>query len=449
MTTQKTPKKSHLIRDFLGGINVNNYQKITYQYLQSAIQSVCQNREEHVYYPSADFTRKRKLPMSVVIESIIKFGAQSLNSELLEQWNYHVETPTASAFVQARAKLKPSAFKAVFDLFNQSFDKAKRFKGYQLLAHDGSDLPLPQNVKAHDNHFKRGNANGYNVIHVNFLYDLLNKQFLDVDFQNKRQTDERSSLCQMAQKIKPTQPVIFIGDRGYPSFNLFEHLQRLQHKYVIRCKDVNRKGFLRKSDVPDTDEFDTIVSLKLTYSRTKAIKDDPSFRFLSTTSKFDFLKRGSKDYYEIRFRVVRLKLSESTYECLITNLDDNFTPNDLKELYHLRWGIETSFRDLKHSVDLEYLHTKESSQIYQEIYARLITYNFTMRLVGQVKFPKKKRHWDYQVNVKMAFRLYRRYLNDMSIDIMRLISSYILPIREGRKFERLKFRRGFVGFHYR
>ncbi|MFL2137206.1 transposase, partial [Ruoffia sp. FAM 24228] len=85
---------------------------------------------------------------------------------------------------------------------------------------------------------------------------------------------------------------------------------------------------------------------------------------------------------------------------------------DLKELYHLRWGIETSFRDLKHSVDLEYLHTKESSQIYQEIYAILITYNFTMRLVGQVKFPKKKRHWDYQVNVKMAFRLYRRYLND-------------------------------------
>src|SRR5699024_5141533 len=115
------------------------------------------------------------------------------------------------------------------------------------------------------NHFKCRDANGYNMIHVNFLYDLLNKQFLDVDFQNKRQTDERSSLCQMAQKIKPTQPVIFIGDRGYPSFNVFEHLQRLQHKYVIRCKDVNSKGFLRKSDVPDTDEFDTIVSLKLTY----------------------------------------------------------------------------------------------------------------------------------------------------------------------------------------
>src|SRR5699024_5572430 len=121
----------------------------------------------------------------------------------------------------------------------------------------------------------------------------------------------------------------------------------------------------------------TIVSLKLTYSQTKAIKDDPSFRVLSTTSKFDFLKRGSKDYYEIRFRVVRLKLSESTYECLVTNLDDSFTLNDLKELYHLRWGIETSFRDLKHSADLEYLHTSGTHQIQQEIYARLIIYNFT------------------------------------------------------------------------
>lgn len=59
-----------------------DYAKITFNHLQEAIQSVCQNRADHVYQPDIDFTRNRKLPMSVVLDSVIKFGAKSLNSEL-------------------------------------------------------------------------------------------------------------------------------------------------------------------------------------------------------------------------------------------------------------------------------------------------------------------------------------------------------------------------------
>ncbi|UUX33913.1 IS4 family transposase [Fundicoccus culcitae] len=321
---------------------MSRFAKITFNHLKEAIQSVCQNRADHVYQPDVDFTRNRKLTMPVVIESVIKFGAESLNNELFRLWNNHTETPTPSAFVQARSKLKVSAFKEVFHRFNQTLDNIKTFKGYRLLAHDGSDLPLPQNVTDHDNHYKDEKATGYNMVHLNFLYDLLNKQFLDVDIQKSRQSDERASLIQMAKTIKTNIPSIFIADRGYPSYNVFAHLQELQHKYVIRCKDLNDRDFVRKSDVPDTDEYDTIVSLKIARSRIKAYTEDPSFRFLAYTSKFDFLERGSKNYYELTLRVVRFKLSENTYQCLITNLDESFTSNDLKELYHLRWGIETA-----------------------------------------------------------------------------------------------------------
>ncbi len=84
-------------------------------------------------------------------------------------------------------------------------------------------------------------------------------------------------------------PVIFLTDRGYLSFNVFEHLQCLQYKYVIRCKDVKCTVFLRKSNVvPDTDEFDIIVSLKLTNLQTKTVKEGPSFRFSSTKLKLEY-----------------------------------------------------------------------------------------------------------------------------------------------------------------
>ncbi|WP_447558201.1 transposase [Streptococcus suis] len=38
----------------------------------------------------------------------------------------------------------------------------------------------------------------------------------------------------------------------------------------------------------------------------------------------------------------------------------------LKELYAYRWGIETSFRDLKYSIGLTHFHAKKKEGILQE-----------------------------------------------------------------------------------
>ncbi|MDP1340837.1 transposase, partial [Klebsiella variicola] len=74
-------------------------------------------------------------------------------------------------------------------------------------------------------------------------------------------------------------------------------------------------------------------------------------------------------------------LNEDTYESLVTNLDPFlFTSEDLKVLYHLRWGIETSFRELKYALGLSHFHSKKLDFIIQEIFARLIMYNFSMTI---------------------------------------------------------------------
>ena len=52
--------------------------------------------------------------------------------------------------------------------------------------------------------------------------------------------------------------------------------------------------------------------------------------------------------YDLRFRVVRFRISGGCYETVYTNLDsETFPIGKIKELYRLRWGIETSFRELK------------------------------------------------------------------------------------------------------
>ena len=83
-------------------------------------------------------------------------------------------------------------------------------------------------------------------------------------------------------------------------------------------------------------------------------------------------------FYPISFRIVRFSISDNSTETLITNLDaDTFPPEELKRLYHLRWGIETSFRSLKYTVGLLIFHSKKAECIFQEVYASLIIYNFT------------------------------------------------------------------------
>lgn len=45
---------------------------------------------------------------------------------------------------------------------------------------------------------------------------------------------------------------------------------------------------------------------------------------------------------------------------IITNLDQSdFSMNDIKKLYQLRWGIETSFRELKYAIGLTSFHARK------------------------------------------------------------------------------------------
>ena len=67
--------------------------------------------------------------------------------------------------------------------------------------------------------------------------------------------------------------------------------------------------------------------------------------------QFDYF--GDTSFYDFECRVVRFKITEDTYECIVTNsAKDEFGMQDIKELYHLRWGIETSYRELKYDLNL-------------------------------------------------------------------------------------------------
>lgn len=188
--------------------------------------------------------------------------------------------------------------------------------------------------------------------------------------------------------------------------------------------------------------FDQEIHLTLTKKQTKEFRNRPEiYKVLPATSSFDFLDMEENWFYPISFRVVRFLLQSGDYETVITNLSTaEFSPDELRDLYHLRWGIETSFRALKYTIGLTHFHAKKQESITQEIFARMILYNFAEMITSHVVISQKDKRHLYQVNFTVAVHVCRHFLRSKGDgpppDVEALIRKNILPIRLTRPGQR-------------
>ena len=140
-----------------------------------------------------------------------------------------------------------------------------------------------------------------------------------------------------------------MADRAYESFNTFAHLIQKGMYFVIRMKDINSNGILSSYDLPDS-EFDTHIRTTLTRRHTKETLGNPNtYTILQPSTDFDFLDENCM-YYDIEFRIVRVRLDNGTYICIATNLSEEFPLEEINKLYRMRWSEETSFRELKYTI---------------------------------------------------------------------------------------------------
>ena len=405
--------------------------------------------------PDTDFTRCRKLDFKTTIHSILCMESGSLKDELYKLFDFSSDTPTSSAFVQSRSKIKIDAFLHLFNTFNKKTYDKKLFKGYRLLAVDGSELPIDNTFQDNDTTIRKCNQSdkSYSAFHLNASYDLLECTYDDLIIQGQAKMDENDAFCQIVDRYNGNK-AIFIADRGYESYNGFEHVVKSGNKYLVRVKDIHSKTSMVRSLGPFSgDEFDIDVTRVLTLKNTNMVKACPHYyKWCPKNMRFDYMSKEDQ-WYEFNCRIVRFKITEDTYECIITNLDrDEFPIEEIKKLYNKRWGIETSFRQVKYAIGLNALHSKKRNFIQQEIYARLTLYNLTQRIVQKIKIPKKQRKYVYQVNFTRSCHLVRKFLNKKggkTPPLENLIAKEILPIRPGRSHKRNVKSKTFVHFNYR
>ena len=417
------------------------------------------NVSDYTVNPEKDFSRKKKWDFATLVKFIISMEGQSLKNELHKYFGYTTDCPSNASFNQRRAQVSSNAFEYLFNTFTEHYQNVsdKRFKGYKLIACDGSDINIAHNPADTETYFKCGNSKGFNQLHLNAMYDLLNRTYSDIVIQPSRSENEHAAFCDMVDRYNGDLKSIFITDRGYESYNNIAHVIEKGTYFLFRCKDICSNGIIAgsKDRLPKTDIFDCHLSLILTRKWTNEILNNRDiYRHFRNSHSFDFLDLDEHIFYNMNLRVVRFPITDNDYECILTNLpDDEFSTEEIKELYALRWGIETSFRELKYAVGLTSFHSKKREYIIQEIWARLLLYNFCEIIISHITIEKCTKKYTYQVNYTYAIHICRYFISKMAEksppDVEALISKEILPVRPGRHDPRKVTPKKAVSFLYR
>ena len=407
--------------------------------LDRAISMVSENIACYCNDPGFAFTRNRKMNSSDLMYYLIRLSDRSINSDLVNHYDRIEDMPSASAVCQQRYKLDSAAVKRVFRLFTNSFENYKTYKGYHLLACDGSDINICHNPKDKDTYYIQTSATkGYNQLHLNALYDVLNHIFQDVYIDTAKKSNECNALSKMIFNRQYPNQSIIIGDRGYEKYNLLATFIENDQKFIIRVKDIGSNGILSTLGLPD-ESFDKHIRKIVTRVNNSETINNGEYAVLMNGTPFDYIDFENK-FYEMKLRVLRFKITEDTYECLITNLtEEEMSTEDFKDIYHLRWNEEGAFRDLKYTIGMLYFHSSNQELIRQEIYASLILHNYCRLLVNNIP-PRENKKWKrkYKYNFKLAVTSIRRYMNgEINEDELLLrIKKFLIPIRPGRSYSR-------------
>ena len=391
-----------------------------------------------------DFTRTRSFTFESLSLFIISSIQSSIQRELDRFFKAYNNTLLAeqfvgqSAFSQARLKIKPEAFVELcddsVDHFYSNYDITK-WKGFRLIAIDGSEVILPktQDTIAYFGEYTTNFMNKTIILaRVSKAYDVLNKLNIDARLVN-RKIGEHTLAKQHLEYC--TKGDLILYDRGYPSFDLFMKTLATGSHFCARLTVSNWN-----------------VAKKLVESGQKEI--------IVEIEPGKELKRKYKNediaVEPIKCRFVCVELFSGEKEVLITSLlDTNTYPHSLfKNLYHLRWDIEESYKKDKHRLQLENFSGKTIIAIYQDFYATILLANLTSIFSTSIgddidKRTRKSTH-KYQLNyttalakVKdiLALLFTRKNINMLLNKLLHMLLLNILPIRSGRSFARVKNKR--------
>ena len=359
------------------------------------------------------------------------------------------------AAFKAIKKVNPSVFNLLISRLAERFyqsELVKNYKGYVLLAEDGTTLNL---YKTSDSLQKFGCV--FNQIVTSedkaakatsrsaALYDVTNG--LIIDFKMKRFKDSEIPIAiEQLDTIPLLQghPAIYLADRYYGSVELFSMLESHGLKYCIRGKSNFFKHYIEKMKTNDEwikVNIDAVWRRRLKYDQVKKrFSLNPYINIRVVKHQYDIYKKGKKESVDLIY---------------FTNLShEEFDSSDIMHLYSKRWEIETGYKTLKTDLEWERYFSKDCGSETCSIYAKVIFHNLSGILRKEmdkelIDTDLEVNKYKYQTNWKQLNELIRdekllRWIRNenperlkIMIELIKILINKIkVPVRPNRHYKR-------------
>jgi CheY-like chemotaxis protein len=357
-----------------------------------------------------DFSRTRKQPFGDMLLFMINFLKKSLPIEIDNFVNYinsgtrvlKIKDFTKSAFVQKRRKINPEVFKYLTTVISDNFyvdhnPDVNFLHGFRILAVDGSKISLPFTEELKEAFGVSKNQHKTEVVQAlsSVIYDVLNRIALDAVLDNVN-----SSERELALKHKPywKKNDLIIYDRGYPSYDFInEHI----------TAGIDALARVRKNQ-------NTAVIAFVNSKKRTAIVD------ILPHKEQDFTGKQYDKKTTIKVRLVRVDLPCGEIEILMTTLLDSqiYPASMFKELYFLRWGIETYYDELKNKLKVEFFTGYSKSTIMQDFFCAIFISNLQSVIVNSLQEELKEKNRNTRLNYKINTNLSYGFLKNRVLELL-------------------------------
>jgi len=381
----------------------------------------------------------------LIFRLVFSKNTQSYGTTITEFWHncHRLKFPlpqkkaiSASAFTEARKKLNEAIFIELNQRIIQTSPESTtgRWLGHRLFAVDGSKINLPRElIKAG---YLTPQANSYYPQGLlSCCYQLKSK--IPYDFDLVSHGNERKCALSHLQTLLPNDVCVY--DRGYFSYAaLSQHIQAGVHP-VFRMKKNSGKAI---DAFIDSDETDATITLMPSKARQREIKKEfPEMNFVP-----------------LKIRLIKYVMASNNYCIGTTLMDEQYTADKLKDVYHARWGVEELYKISKRLVEVDDFHGRSERGVKQELFAHFVLITLSRLcanasedlLAGLLNLPSDENpetESSIQVNFKNTLTTVARqleeilyapshYINQVMADLVHSISRYYHKKRKGRHFVR-------------
>ncbi len=352
-------------------------------------------------------------------------------------------TVSEEAFCQARQLVPPLLWNFLLGILLQEFQRLYpqlvRFKQFRPLALDGTCLSVPDSKANRAAFGTASKGHGRKVPRARLVNLLLPFARLPLSYQLGAYTDSERTLAKpLLAGLLPDDLVLM--DKGFWSYGLFWQIQNKDAFFATRLK--GRIGLTKVCALGEGDE-------------------------LVDHSPKDWRKSWKKEGLPatIRLRVIHYQLQGFRPSAVVTNVLD---PQQISReewirlvavneqgkvlvqagLYHRRWEIETSYRELKCEQGLEGgLRSRKAAGIRYEVGGHLLLYTLirwriveaaaAAGLEDPLRISFSRSLEILEVMLWLAWVLPEEAVDSVLLPrLLRLLAENLVPMRPGRHYKR-------------